>query len=166
MNHEIVLNLRRVPSVPGAFGFRLTVESRVNVRLALPHPDPMRGLLFESVATGETYEGGWWIESVTGFRPLVLEPGASETYRWRVWPCDRAERWPWRWLAHGNGWCAGLPRSGSPFQARFAFEVGRDFFDPGSHAQFQHLANFARSAEADVWEGRVTSNRIQFTRWF
>jgi hypothetical protein len=165
MSHEIVLNLRRAPTVPGAFGFQLTVESRASVRLALPHPDH-RGLGFESVVTGDACQRVWWIEEVTGFHPLVLEPGASVGYGWRVWPSDRAERWPWRWLAEGDGWSVDLPRSDSPFRASYALDIGRDFFDPGSHARFDHLASLAREAGAEVWEGRLTSNRVAFTRWF
>jgi hypothetical protein len=165
MDHEIVLNLRRVAAVPGAFGLRLSVANWAHVRLALPHPDH-RGLQFESIAAGEACQRGWWIEEVTGFRPLVLEPGASAAYGWRVWPCDRAERRPWRWLAGGDGWCVDLPRSGSPFRAEYALEVGRDFFDLGSHAGFGQLAYMAREAGAEVWEGRATSNRVEFTRWF
>lgn len=165
MNHEIVLNLRRVPAIPGALGFRVTIASRALVRLALPFPTH-RGLGFESTATGETRERGWWIEEVTGFRPLILEPGESFAWSWRVWPCDRAERWPWRWFAEGAGWCVDLPRSGSPYRAGYALKVDHDFFDPGSHAGFAQLVDMARADGAEVWVGNATSNRVQFARWF
>lgn len=166
MDHAVSLTLERVRRPGLSYRFRVTFENRSSVRLLLAWPDDMgtrMGLRIVHAGTGERVEGSLACLESGPLSTITLEPGERRSDPLSVWPCDIVERRPWSWIA-GRRDCWEMPRWSGRYLVSYEYRVDEDYFDPVSHARFEHLGNRARSVEATVWTGHLRSNEIAIRR--
>jgi len=159
-NNELSLRLEAGRQAWEELQFHLMMENRSDARIFLPWPG-MEELEFRRVEDGTV--ALWYTHLLVSRRGggLVLEPGASREFRWRVRP---------RGIASGpldrgtdfDRWCVDLPAG--EYRAGYRFEVGRDFFDPDSHMKLPQLERLAKEENARLWLGSAESNELTVRR--